>query len=160
MRKTSQELGRWHDILQRMQTGADCTAGNSSLDFGYRTTMILSHNAAIFIHAFNHRLAASGEICRNCGLRKFSPRFQGNGWDGQSRSLHRYRLRDFTGKVGSRSGGIASCRWNYALGLHLGLCAHVACCRCLSWRCNARARLTMCHAVEKVSVCRSDCCQA
>ena len=58
MRKTSQELGRWHDILQRMQTGADCTAGNSSLDFGYRTTMILSHNAAIFIHTFNHRLGS------------------------------------------------------------------------------------------------------
>ena len=37
---------------------------------------------------------------------------------------------------------------------------HAAGCRCLSWRCNARARVRMCHAVEKVSVCRSDCCQA
>ena len=41
-----------------MQTGADCTAGNSSLDFGYRTTMILSHNAAIFIHTVNHGLGS------------------------------------------------------------------------------------------------------
>ena len=147
----------------------------------------------LFTHSITG-LAASGEICRNCGLRKFSPRFQRNGWDGQSRSLHRYRLRDFTGKVGSRSGGIASCRWNYGIGLHLGLCvlkeqahdgaqslsvnrsytgrsasyggflrlggpllrhssemrpAHVARRRCLSWRCNARARLRMCHAVER-----------
>jgi hypothetical protein len=50
--------------------------------------------------------AASGEICRNYRLREFLPRFQGNGRDGQSRSLHRYRLRDFTDKVGPWSDGI------------------------------------------------------
>jgi hypothetical protein len=157
MRKTSQEWGRWHDILQRVQTGANCAPliirWTSGIDI-----RILSHNAAIFIHAFNHRLGRSGEIGRNCGLRKFSPRFQGNGLP--IAIIASLQTCDFTGQSWITVG-----RDRF---MWLELCtrtpsrplAHVAGCRCLSWRCNARARLTMCHAVEKVSVCRSDCCQA
>jgi hypothetical protein len=84
--------------------------------------MILSHNGAIFIHAFNHRLGSIRRDLQELRAEKVLTAFPAYGWDGQSRSLHRYRLRDFTGKVGSRSGGIASGRWNYGIGLHLGLC--------------------------------------
>jgi hypothetical protein len=33
--KRSQELGPWHDILHRVQTGNDCIPANNSLHFGY-----------------------------------------------------------------------------------------------------------------------------
>jgi hypothetical protein len=56
--------------------------------------MILFHNAAMFIHAFNHRLGSLRRDLEELRAEKFSPRFQRNGSDGQSRSLHRYRVRE------------------------------------------------------------------
>jgi hypothetical protein len=68
--------------------------------------MIFTHNVAIFIHAFNHEHGSIRRDLQELPAERVFTEFPSNGRDGQSRSLHRYRLRDFTDKVGLWSDGI------------------------------------------------------